>query len=77
MDAWNVATVLVGIVVGGLGWWLTNLHGQVRDLEKQLHTASIKMVEDFVKWSVYEKDMDVISKKLDQIIEALHNKADK
>lgn len=67
-----IITILIGLVVGGVAWWVKNLWSMVVDQQKALGELALKLAEHYAPRAELVETFKKVFDKLDEIQRDLH-----
>lgn len=77
METQTIATVVLGISTGGIGWFARQLWEAVQALKTELNTLKVEIGTNYVRYDRLRDMFEPVLKSLDEIKATLKEKADK
>lgn len=71
VNASETISMLLAIVIAGVGWWVNNLWAMLRSQQDQITQLSIKLSENYVPRVELQESFKRIFEKLDEIQRSL------
>ena len=77
MDWQTIGNIFLTSGIGILGWISRAIYGSIRDLQSELANHKVEVAKNYVTSASLQRIEDILTRKLDQVLERIDRKVDK